>query len=115
MKSINGIKKSSVTIDGTTMGDAWRKTYASTLNEFDPVVIECFYDDTASTGPWVLFNDIGTPTPAAGRELKVTFGSTKTVLILTMIESVERGIDIGDLHTLTATLRHFGGAAPTEA
>ncbi|MDP3909945.1 MAG: hypothetical protein Q8Q14_06110 [Gemmatimonadales bacterium] len=97
------------------MGDPWRKMLNSTFNEFDPVTIEMLYDDTASTGPWVLFNDIGGPTPTDGRELKVTFGSTKTVLIKTIIESVERTLEIGNLHRLTAVLKHFGGAAPTEA
>lgn len=113
--AINGIQKGAVLVDGTTMGMAWRASIDSTLREQQPITIEMLYDDTASTGSWVLFNDVGGPTPTDGRELKVTYGSTKTTTWKTIIESVERQVVIGEVHKLVAVLKHFGGAAPTEA
>lgn len=113
--AINGIQKGAVLVDGTTMGMAWRASIDSTLREQQPITIEMLYDDTASTGSWVLFNDVGGPTPTDGRELKITYGGSKTTLWKTIIESVERQVVIGEVHKLVATLRHFGGAAPTEA
>lgn len=113
--SINGIKKGAVLVDGTTFGKAWKDSLDSGLRELSPINIEMFYDDTSSTGTWVLFNDIGGPTPTDGREFKVTFGSTKTFLVKTIIESVERQVMVGELHKIVAVLKHFGGSAPTEA
>lgn len=113
--AINGIQKGAVLVDGTTMGMAWRASIDSTLREQQPITIEMLYDDTASTGSWVLFNDVGGPHPTDGRELKITYGGSKTTLWKTIIESVERQVVIGEVHKLVATLRHFGGAAPTEA
>lgn len=113
--SIGAVKKSAMLVDATTFGLAWKAVLNSTLYEMAPIDVETFYDDTASVGPWVLFNDLGNVVgPVDGRELKVLYGASKYTLWKTMIESVERNLAIGELHKLTATLRHAYGAAPTE-
>lgn len=114
--SVGAVKKSAMLVDATTIGMAWKAVLNSTLYEMDPMPVETFYDDAASTGPWVLFNDIGNVAgPADGREFKVLYGAAKSTLWKVIIESVERNLAIGELHKLTAVLRHAYGAAPTEA
>ena len=110
------VVKRAVLIDNTTLGLPWRTMGASTLYEMEPITLDCFYDDTASTGPWVLFNDLGNVVgPVDGRELKITLGSTKSILLKTIITEVKRTLEIGNLHRLSVVLTHSFGAAPTEA
>lgn len=97
------IKKGAVVMESTTFGDTWREHLDTGLREMDDIVLDMFYDDTSSTGSWVVFNSLGST-----RTFKVTYGSTKTTTVETVIVDVSRNLEIGSLHMMSVTLRPTG-------
>jgi len=116
--AFGGIKFAAPTQDVTPAGssvaaNAWVKNiFAGIFNGAD-IQIDGVYDDTASTGPDVIFNDLGCKATAGGtRTLTVTYGGSKTTTIETIITAYDRNIVKGQPTTYTVTLTPTG--APTE-
>ena len=67
------------------------------------ISLKGFYDDTASTGPDVIFNAIGST-----RTLKYTYGSTKTTTVETIITDYKRTPKVKGLTGYEVTLKKTG-------
>ncbi len=105
--SFNGIDLKSLFEESHAAGDSWVEQLFTGLNRGENVVLGGNYDDTATTGPDVIFNARG-----ATRTLKVTWGGTKTTSIETCIESYKRSVERGAVTKYETTLLCTG--APTE-
>lgn len=74
---IGGISVESMQADTASFGDSWGESTPTGFNAVDDVAIKGFYDDTATSGPHVVFNTVGAATPAStSRTLTVDFGGT---------------------------------------
>lgn len=78
------------------------------LSKVNTIELGGAFDDTAATGPDVIFNAIGDT-----RTLKVTWGSTKTSQVECVIKNYVRNAVRGELTKFTVTLQPTG--AVTEA
>ncbi len=110
IREISGVKVSAILTDSHSFGDTWHESLAVGVSKVDDITLKGFYDDTASTGPNVIFNAVGNTTT---RTLKVTWGSTKTTTVETIIISYERLGKLDDLTAFEVVLRPTG--AVTEA
>lgn len=82
---INEVSVNAINEEATTVGSTWVAQLFSGMKSTDEVTLTGFYDDTASTGPDVIFNSVGD-----SRTLKVTYGSTKTTSVETIIQNYKR-------------------------
>lgn len=105
---INGLTIKAIIEAYFTAGLTWKAFVDSLLREADKVTLEGLYDDTVTVGPNVIFNVLG-----AIRTLKLTYGSTKTSSVETLIEQYERLPGSGGLTRYVTTLQPTG--AVTEA
>ena len=110
--SINGVSVEKITEDSTYFGLAWMAELQSGMSKLEPIVLEGFYNDAASTGPDVVFN-IATITHAATRTFKVLYGASKSTTVEVWIRKYERLPSIGKLTRFRVTLNPTG--TPTEA
>lgn len=107
---INGINIEAVLEETHTFGDAWVEALFAGLKKVGDITISGFYDDAATTGPDVIFNAIGN---TVLRRLKITWGSTKTSTVSTIIKSYNRTPSRGAITKFSVTLTATG--AVTEA
>jgi len=77
------------------------------IRKREPLTIEGWYDDTATSGPDEVLN-IGRRTHAATRTFLLTFASGKTVGGECWIEKYTRTMEIGEYHGFSAVLRMTG-------
>lgn len=108
--TINGVKIAAEMQEGHTFGDSWVEQLFTGMKRMDDIVLEGFYDDTATSGPDVVF---GSAALGATRTLAVTYGSTKKTTVETVNKSYERTSQRGQLHRFKVTLSPTG--APSEA
>lgn len=99
--------------DSEAFGDAWREVLATGVREVSPIVIGGFYDDTATTGPDVIFNAVASGPSVATRTLAVTWGSTNITSVETQITKYTRTAVVDKLTRYEVTLMASG--AVTEA
>lgn len=83
----NGINLEAILEESHALGDAWVEQLFAGLKRVGDITLSGMYDDTATTGPDVIFNSIGNTT---SRTLKITWGSTKTTSVETIIKSYNR-------------------------
>jgi predicted secreted protein len=93
-----------------TFGDSWKEQLNAGLKMVSDITITGFYDDAASTGPDVIFNAVGNTTT---RTLKVTYGSTKTFSVETIIKRYAVGPNKGALTTYEVVLAATGAVTQT--
>ena len=108
--TVNGFNISAEFVEGHAAGDSWVEQLFAGLKRGADVVIGGVYDDTASTGPDVIFNAPGTTT---SRTLLITWGGSKTSSMETHIKSYMRTPTRGGLTRYEVTLTITG--AITEA
>ncbi len=85
------------TFDGTGVGSV------------KSITLKGDYDDTATTGPDAIFNDVGCKNTTGGtRTLKYTYGSTKTTSVETIITGYKRVPGVKKLTGLEVTLQPTG-------
>lgn len=112
--SINGINISAELEDAHSVGDSWAEKIFAGLRSVDDITIGGFYDDTAATGPDVIFNDVGCVGTTGGtRTLRVTYGSTKTTSVETIIKSYTRSPARGEVTKFEAVLTPTGAVTET--
>lgn len=111
--SINGIDIEAVLEESHTFGDQWFESLATGLRKVNDVVIGGFYDDTASTGPDVIFGAVADLPSVASRTLKLTWGSTKTTSVETLILKYTRKPVKNELTKFEVTLRPTGAVTET--
>lgn len=111
VQEVGGIKVKADTEDGHSFGDSYAEALDTGFRRMDDITVKGFYDDTAAGGPDALFWSNGA---AIGntRTLKLTYGSTKTTSIETVIAEYTRMPLLEKLTKYEAVLRPTG--APTE-
>ncbi len=106
--TFNGIKREALTVEATTFSLSAEAHAAVGVTRVNDVPLRGFYDDTATTGPDVIFNALG-----ATRTLKITWGSTKTTSVETIIVGYDRIAQVGKLTEYEVTLRPTGAVTET--
>ena len=111
---VGGLDVEATLVESHTAGDSWAEMLFAGLKKASEVTLSGFYDDTATTGPNAIFNDIGCEATASGtRTLKLTWGSTKTSSVETIIKNYRRRPAKGNLTRFEVALVPTG--AVTEA
>ncbi|KKL77809.1 hypothetical protein LCGC14_2031160 [marine sediment metagenome] len=87
----------------TAAGDSDEAHAKVGLTKVAPITMGGAFDDTATTGPDVIFNSIGDT-----RTLKITWGSTKTSEVECIITNYVRTPARGELTKFTVTLQPTG-------
>lgn len=106
--TIGGQSKEKVLEEITAAGDADERWASVGLNRHGEITMGGKYDDTAATGPEVIFNS-----PGDTRTLKFTYGGTKTFEIECIIRTFSVGMSQGALTTYEVVLRPTGAATET--
>ena len=110
--SFNGVKITSKQDATTAFGDAWPEKTPTGMSEVADIVVEGFYDDTATSGPHVVFRALDTSPSATSRTLAVAFGGTNgTFTIETRCAEYELLPKVGTLHRFRARLETTGSGA----
>lgn len=115
----NGINIEAMLQESHTFGDSWVEKLFAGLNQIGDVTLKGFYDDTATTGPNAIFNDVGNvATTGTGlRTLEITWDSvaqaagSRTFTVETIIKAYNRLPSRGGLTMFEAVLTCTG--APT--
>lgn len=89
-------------------GDAWKEFLATGVRMMEPFDIVGFYDDTATTGPDAIFNDVADGPADSTRTITVTWGGSKTTSVECWISAYQRAAVRGELHLFTVTLTPTG-------
>ncbi len=105
---INGIEIETLLEESQTFGDSWFESLSVGIRKLADVTIGGFYDDTASTGPNVLFNDLANGPSATTRTLTVTWGGAKTTSVETLIMKYSRMPKRNGITRYTVVLRPTG-------
>ena len=106
--TLNGFEIEALLAETHAFGDSWEEHLATGVKRGNPFTIGGFYDDTASTGPDVLLNAIGTTVAVI-----LTYGSTKTSSFSALIRNYKRMPARGELTRFECELVPSG--AVTEA
>jgi hypothetical protein len=102
---ITDVPVEAITEESTAFGDAWVENLAVGVKQMADIELTGFYDDTATTGPDVIFN---APGNTISRTLKLTWGSTKTTSVETIIAKYTRIAKVKTLTKYKVTLRPTG-------
>ena len=94
-------------VEATPFGVVDEQYIIGVIKKREPLVIEGFYDDTATNGPDAILN-IGRITHAAPRSTVLTFASGKTITGEVWIEKYTRTMSVGEYHGFSASLRYTG-------
>lgn len=113
IRTINGVRVEAILEESHAFGDAWFESLATGLRRMQDVELAGHYDDTAATGPDVIFNAVFSAPGDATRTLKVTWGGIKTTTVETLIMAYERQAIVAELTKFTVVVRPTG--AVTEA
>lgn len=110
IREFNGFDVEAMVEDGHAFGDSWVEQLFSGLRKANDITIKGQYDDTATTGPNVMFNDVGnTGSSGAGtRTLKVTWGNSKYTQVEVWIKSYRRLPSVGKLTEYEVVLSPSG-------
>lgn len=100
---VNGFGVEAVLEESTPFGVAWEESLYSGVKMVGDIEFTGFYDDTATTGPDVIFNALG-----ATRTVKFTWGSTKTSSVEAIIRKYERIAKVKTTTKYKVTLKPTG-------
>ena len=112
--TINDIDVENITEETRPFGASWDEHQAIGVGRMPVIELGGVFDDVAATGPDALFAGRVPEGPAAAtRGLKLTWGSTKTSLVETILLTYRRTADKNGLTRWLARLQPTG--AVTEA
>jgi len=97
----------------TTGFSASAETHASIgVAAVDKIKIKGAYDDTVTTGPHAIFNDLGCAGTSGGtRTLKYTYGNNKSSAVETIITSYQRSGKVKGLTQFEVELQPTGSVS----
>lgn len=110
---INGVEIEAILEESHSFGDAWFESLAVGLKRMADVVLGGLYDDTATTGPDVVYNNFPAGPSASTRTFTCAYGGSKSTSVESLLMKYGRKLQRGALHKYEATLRPTG--AVTEA
>lgn len=106
---ISGVEVQASIEDTSSFGSTWQSQLASGVNKLADITLDGFYEDSVG-GPDAIFNATGNTTT---RTLKVTYGSTKSTQVETVIKSYKRMPDMNKLTKFTVVLSPTGTVSET--
>ena len=101
------IDRKAETVESTPYSVEWAQAVATGMKRMEPVTLTGFYDDTATTGPEVIFFNAGVALGAT-RTFKVTYGGAKTTSVETIIANFRVKLSVGQLHVFEVVLQPTG-------
>lgn len=113
--SINSVSIEATLQETTSFGDAWQEQLSTGMRRMDPLVFSGIFDNTATTGPDIIFNDISSGPSDTGstRTVTITWGGSNTTAVEALITSYARTGTRGELTAYEVTMTPTG--AVTEA
>lgn len=94
-------------VESTAYGASAYTALQGVITKMDPITIEGFYDDTASTGPDAILN-IARITHAATRSFSLTLGTGEVITGESWITEYKVTSSVGTYHKYTATITPTG-------
>lgn len=107
---LGGVKITSNMQASTAFGDTWEEMLPSGVKKMDAITVKGFFDDTASTGPHVVFGDPDDSPQDATRTLTIVFGNSKQVSVETRLVSYAVTGKVGSLTEFEASIQPTGAA-----
>lgn len=111
--TINDVSIEAVMEESQSFGDAWRESLATGVRFMADINLGGLYDDTAATGPDVVFKGVASSPTEATRTFEITYGGTKTTSVETLIQKYSRKPDRNGLTKYDVTLRPTGAVTET--
>jgi hypothetical protein len=108
IRTIGDVDVKAMMAESTAFGDAWVEKLATGVREAGSLTLGGYYDDTASTGPDVIFNDVASGPTDSTRTLLLTWGGSKTTSAEVWISSYKRTATVGELTGFEVTLEYTG-------
>jgi len=108
IRTIGDVDVKAMMQESTAFGDAWMEKLATGMREAGSVTIGGYFDDTATTGPDAIFNDVADGPSDSSRTLLITWGGSKTTSAETWISSYKRIAKVGELTAYEVTLEYTG-------
>lgn len=98
----------SILTESHAFGDSFVEHLAVGLKRMSPLEFEGFYDDTATTGPHVVFSDLPTGPSSITKTVTIVWGGGKSVAVETLINKYTRRAVPGALTMFKATATPTG-------
>ena len=108
--TINAVSVEAVLNETTAFGDAWAEQLSTGMRRAEPIVLGGLYDDTSTTGPDAIFNDVASGPSDTGstRTITITWGGSKTTSCEAIITNYTRTATRGELTAYEVTLTPTG-------
>ena len=97
--TINAVSVEALLQETTAFGDAWQEQLSTGMRRAEPIVLGGLYDDTSTTGPDAIFNDVA---------ITITWGGSKTTACEAIITNYTRTATRGELTAYEVTLTPTG-------
>ena len=113
--SIGNIGVEALLQESTAFGDAWVEQLSTGMRRMEPIVLGGLFENTATTGPDAIFNDVASGPADTGstRTVTITWGGSNTTSVEAILTSYSRTPTRGELTAYEVTLTPTG--AVTEA
>lgn len=108
--TMGGVKITSNMQPSHALGDSWEESLPSGMKKMDPVTLTGYWDDTATTGPHVVFLEPDDGPQDLTRSLVIVFGNSKTLSVETYLVSYEVLGKNGALTEFSAVIQPTGAA-----
>jgi hypothetical protein len=91
------------TEESTAFGDTWQQNISTGIKKAAPITVGGYYDDTATTGPDVKFNTLGTTIA-----IIINWGGSKTSTFSAIVQKYDRLGKVNGMTRYVATLLPTG-------
>jgi hypothetical protein len=108
--TMGALKITSNTQASTAYGDSWEEMLPTGVSKADKIALHGYFDDTATTGPHVVFGAPDTSPQAATRTLAVVVGNAKTFTTESYLVSYSVAGKNGNLTEFDAEIQPTGAA-----
>ena len=106
--TINDVQVEAILEESHSFGDAWFESLGTGIRRMNPVEMSGLYDDTATTGPDVVFNAVNSGPAVATRTLTLTWGGTKTTSTESLIAMYGRQATRNELTKYSVRIQPTG-------
>ena len=113
--TMSGVKIDNIQQPSEAFGDAWGEMLASGFRRVPPITFTGFFDNTATTGPHIVFKVVDGDADPQGntRTLVIVFGDSQTFTVETRLASYEVLGKNAALTEFAAVVNPTGSAAWT--
>lgn len=104
VRAIGSLSIEQVVQESTVFGSTWSAFLATGIKKMAAITLGGFYDDAATTSPYVLFNAFGVAT----RTVTLTMGGGKSVSFEAFVQKFERLPKLSAMTEYQVTLQPTG-------